>query len=559
MLAPRYSPWNRIVSFALGAGLITSAFYAVVLLALGVARSLAQQSPQLTSGDLDRYALWVTVLTYPPVLGWLVYCRHFLDRRSVRSLGVRWTHALPSFVLGALGGALAITWLFGAMWLCGAVVFGGSSPEAFESTPVQIAGGLASYAALFAAVGLMEELIFRGYLLHNLAVAHKLRGAVWVQSILFALIHLPNAIGKAGDPEMAQAAWMDALRAMPSLALIGAIFALMWAKTGTLWPSIGFHFAWNFCLGCVFSLPVSGLSTFRLFDFQAAGSPWLSGGTFGAEGSILLWPILLGAWWILSRLPDHPQATRDLSLLDPRHPATLSEAEMALLQAAQIAQIASREPGKQESEEAAHESRFRTSMRPRQAEAQAEAQIQAQAEPQSFPIIGQLPRQDEATSWTPPTSAPASASPFAAAPGEAFPRPSAPVASETIFSPLPFQPPRATEPAPMPGGVADPTLDATLQPQPADSQSWQFQPLPEPAAPAAKAQATPQVLAEPEAPAPIATRAHEEEAPQVLAASPQPAPAAPEQAPSEAAPPEAIATQEAPAEAPRPRRPSPRW
>ncbi len=337
MLAPRYSPWNRIACFVLGSGLITAAFYAVVLLALGVARSLAEQNPRLEPEDVNHYALGVTVLSYPPVLGWIVYCRHFLDRRSVRSLGLRLDRAGSSLALGAVGGALAIAWLFAALWLCGALVFGGTSPEAFERTPAQVALSLGVYALLFGAVAFMEELSFRGYFLHNLSASLKLRGAIWVQALVFASVHLLNAAGQASDPNIGSAAWLDAARAMPSLALIGALFALMWAKSGSLWPSIGFHFAWNFCLGCIFSLPVSGLTTFRLFDLQAVGSPWLSGGTFGAEGSVLLWPMLAGAWWVLSRLPDHPQAARDLALLDPAHPATLSEAQLAELQNAQNA------------------------------------------------------------------------------------------------------------------------------------------------------------------------------------------------------------------------------
>jgi membrane protease YdiL (CAAX protease family) len=334
MLAPRYSPWNRVLCYGLGAALITSAFYAVVVLLLNVARSLASHGAPLPVSDLERYALPVTVLSYPPVLGWLVYCRHFLDRRSVRSLGLRVPGVGQALTLGAVAGALAITWLFAAMWLCGSLVYGGLSPEAFELKAPQIGLSLLVYALLFGAVAFMEELSFRGYLLHNAAASLGLRGAVWAQALLFALVHLPNAVGAASDPSIGAAAWADAARAMPSLVLVGAIFALMWAKTGSLWPGIGFHFAWNFCLGCIFSLPVSGLQTFRLFDLQAVGSPWISGGSFGAEGSVLLLPILAGAWWMLSRLPDHPQATLDLSLLDPAHPATLTEAQLARLQEA---------------------------------------------------------------------------------------------------------------------------------------------------------------------------------------------------------------------------------
>jgi hypothetical protein len=161
MLAPRYSPWVRIVWFGLGGAFITAAFYAVVAAAFGFAAALANQPvAQWQALGIEKYALWISVLSYPPLLGWIIYCRHFLDRRSVRSLGLRLPQAGRLFFLGALGGALAVTWLFGALWVCGSLSFGGTSPEAFERTAAQIALNLLAHAAAFVAVGFMEELIF---------------------------------------------------------------------------------------------------------------------------------------------------------------------------------------------------------------------------------------------------------------------------------------------------------------------------------------------------------------------------------------------------------------
>ncbi len=454
MLEPRYSPWNRIVCFAMGSGLITVLFYVVVVVVLSAARVLWEPSARLEPGDMERYALPMTVLSYPPLLGWILYCRHFLDRRSVRSMGLRLDRAGSSMALGVVGGTLAVAWLFGAMWLSGALIFGGTSPEAFERTPAQVALSLGVYALMFLAVAFMEELSFRGYLLHNLSASLKLRGAIWMQAIVFAAIHLLNVPSQANDPNIGSAAWADAARAMPSLALVGAIFALMWAKSGSLWPSIGFHFAWNFCLGCIFSLPVSGLTTFRLFDLQAVGSPWISGGTFGAEGSVLLWPILAGAWWVLSRLPDHPQVARDLSLLDPHHPATLTEAQLAQMQ--NTPDRAQNGQGEVE----AHESRLHTSMRP--------GETQAQAEP-------------EVSGWT----APAPSSPFENTSSKPVPAGDEPAPSPTIFSPLPFERVRQSpiEPVSMPGGVPDATLQVPPAEQnPEEGGRWQFQPMHELAA-----------------------------------------------------------------------------
>jgi membrane protease YdiL (CAAX protease family) len=178
---------------------------------------------------------------------------------------------------------------------------------------------------LFFAVGFMEELCFRGYAMHNLAVWGGLRFAIAVQAVVFALVHLGNVLGKATE-EGAQAtnagvatspslvnALMDTRVAMLNITLIGVFFALSYIKTGSLWFPIGFHAAWNFFLGCIWSMPVSGVGTFRVLDVSISSNALLTGGDFGAEGSILLTPLLLVLLWVVWQEADHPQALADLA------------------------------------------------------------------------------------------------------------------------------------------------------------------------------------------------------------------------------------------------------
>ena len=66
--------------------------------------------------------------------------------------------------------------------------------------------------------------------------------------------------------------------------VVGLFFGLAYLKTGSLWFPIGFHAAWDFCQGCIFSLPVSGAKVFRLLDVGITGSPLVTGGAFGGEG-----------------------------------------------------------------------------------------------------------------------------------------------------------------------------------------------------------------------------------------------------------------------------------
>ena len=69
--------------------------------------------------------------------------------------------------------------------------------------------------------------------------------------------------------------------------LVGVFLAMLVLKSGRLWTSIGFHIAWNFTQGCIVGFPVSGMGTSSLFTMELSGSQLLTGGAFGAEGSIL--------------------------------------------------------------------------------------------------------------------------------------------------------------------------------------------------------------------------------------------------------------------------------
>ena len=324
MPAPRFHPFVRL--FLCAAGLIgIQIVVGVALLAVAFVVSPDLFSPAKIGGlsnqilELSKkYALPLTVALYPISLVWLALCREQFDLRSRFSLGLRVTaRAFPNFLRGALAGIGAIGLLWLILWQTGALVVSGWSTQALSAGIGGSLGQLALYGAMFLAVGFFEEVLFRGYITHNLYAWMGWRAALWIQAILFALVHVGN--GLTGDKETLNAT----LGALPSLALIGIFFALCWRKTGSLWFPIGFHFAWNWSLGCLFSLPVSGIETFRLLNVISNPNSALSGGSFGAEGSFYLIPILLALIWFVRAAPDHPQALLDLDLMRGEIPLSL--------------------------------------------------------------------------------------------------------------------------------------------------------------------------------------------------------------------------------------------
>ena len=55
--------------------------------------------------------------------------------------------------------------------------------------------------------------------------------------------------------------------------------------TQRLWFPIGIHFAWNYFIGQVFSVTVSGHENTGLLTGRLVGEDWITGGAFGVEAS----------------------------------------------------------------------------------------------------------------------------------------------------------------------------------------------------------------------------------------------------------------------------------
>lgn len=68
----------------------------------------------------------------------------------------------------------------------------------------------------------------------------------------------------------------------------GFLLNAAYCLTRRLWFVIGLHLAWNFMLSGVFGLPVSGIDAGGGFlQGTVSGPVWLTGGTFGPEGSVI--------------------------------------------------------------------------------------------------------------------------------------------------------------------------------------------------------------------------------------------------------------------------------
>ncbi len=108
-------------------------------------------------------------------------------------------------------------------------------------------------------------------------------------------------VGPSGSPPSSSGFSTSGIRTRHGLGLAnilvaGLFLGVVYLKTASLWWATGAHLGWNWAHGFLSDLPVSGLELVDtpLLEPTTQGPEWLSGGSFGPEGSILSTLILLG-------------------------------------------------------------------------------------------------------------------------------------------------------------------------------------------------------------------------------------------------------------------------
>jgi membrane protease YdiL (CAAX protease family) len=204
--------------------------------------------------------------TLPLVVLAIVWWVRRIDRRPALAIGARAPRA--RWLVAALGLAAGLL----AVWLVtvSQVVDFARTPQAISPlTLLLFAGGFLAAAAI-------EEWIYRGYVYSALRERLGWVHAAAVSALLFGL--LPNLFF-AADLGIAE---------LLSVLLIGLLLAELRELSGEVWTPALFHGGWNFLLGCVVSLPVSGLDPPSLYAVTVRGPESWSGGPRGPEAS---WPL----------------------------------------------------------------------------------------------------------------------------------------------------------------------------------------------------------------------------------------------------------------------------
>ena len=139
-------------------------------------------------------------------------------------------------------------------------------------------GSFEAFLAVFGlmcAVGVAEELLFRGVIFRFLEETTGTWGALAVSAVLFGGAHMmnPNAT-----------LWGGLAIALEAGLMLGAAYV----ATRSLWLPIGIHIGWNAAQAGIFGTAVSGSegAFAGLLLGETRGLTMIGGGAFGPEGSI---------------------------------------------------------------------------------------------------------------------------------------------------------------------------------------------------------------------------------------------------------------------------------
>ena len=198
-----------------------------------------------------------------------------IEKRPFGVYGLPGREALgKSFLCGVVWGFAALSLLLLTLRGLHAFYFGSLAVHGTRAVKFALFWGV-----VFLLVAVVEEFLLRGYTQFTLARGIGFWPAAVVLSVLFAWLHL----GNPGENRIG----------ILAVALIALFWCFTLRRTGSLWFALGLHASWDWAESYFYGVPDSGgMSPGHLLSPSSQGPAWLSGGSVGPEGSVLVFAVI---------------------------------------------------------------------------------------------------------------------------------------------------------------------------------------------------------------------------------------------------------------------------
>ena len=145
------------------------------------------------------------------------------------------------------------------------------------------------WAIFFVCVAFFEEFTFRGYTQFAIQQVAGFWLAAILLSAIFAYIHHSNP----GET------WIGTIGA----GCVALFFCFTLRRTGNLWFAVGMHASWDWAQSFFYGVPDSGVvEPGHFLQARLHGPVWLTGGSVGPEGSVLLFVLIAVMWLVFHRI-----------------------------------------------------------------------------------------------------------------------------------------------------------------------------------------------------------------------------------------------------------------
>ncbi|MFC2135502.1 lysostaphin resistance A-like protein [Bacteroidota bacterium] len=236
----------------------------------------------LVIGDIEsvspftREVLTLMIMFLMIILGVFIWVK-LVEKRPFYTLGFTKNRAFKKYLFGFGTGVLMISAVVGLMALSGGIQI---QQDSSTISGIPSLAGVLILLLGFIIQGGAEEITTRGWQFQVIGIRYKPWIGALVSSIFFAVLHGFNK--------------GVSVLAVFNLFLFALLLVLYVMNDGSIWSACGWHSAWNWTMGNVFGLEVSGTGiSATLFDLETTGHDLITGGSFGPEGSIFSTFVLL--------------------------------------------------------------------------------------------------------------------------------------------------------------------------------------------------------------------------------------------------------------------------
>ena len=240
-----------------------------------------------------HYILYYELFSFVFILLLFIFWVKFIEKNPLSTLGFIKKNWLKYLGLGILlsflqMGVIALVYQLGGI--------GSFELNELSLEPILFILGLFPFWLL---QGGTEEVATRGWLLTRIAARTNVPLAIAISSSLFGFLHLGNS----------GVTFLSVL----NIILDGVLAGLLLIYTNSIWLVVAQHGTWNYVQGNLLGFQVSGTGAdASIFSFTVGSGPdWLTGGAFGAEGSIITTLVLLVSLVIVHRLGERKEKFDD--------------------------------------------------------------------------------------------------------------------------------------------------------------------------------------------------------------------------------------------------------